>query len=92
MRLCEHLHAFSQGWLSKVLSRKGPSSHVLEPHVTHQGQDSSRHTRRARASQPLRRSTARKTSVCRGNGACSMLYITLISISHNHMASHIVTT
>jgi hypothetical protein len=70
-----------------------PEFHVLEPHVTHD-HDSPRHTRRACAWHPLRRLAVQKSSICRGNGACSMrmLYITLISISHNHMASHIVKT
>ena len=47
---------------------------------------------RVAACEPLRRSmptTVQKTSICRGDGARSII---LISISRNHMASHIVKT
>lgn len=98
MRLCKHLHAVWQGWPFKVLSGKARWPCLLrvpESHVTHD-QDSPRHTRLACAWQPVSLSgvsmstTVQNTSICRGDGACSMLYTILISVSHNHMASHIV--
>lgn len=85
MRLCEHLHAFWQGWLFRLLSREGPMVVSSSRSGTARHQDArciaphaSLHVRGILSGVGL----YKKTSICRGDvGACSMQYITLISLS-----------
>lgn len=94
MRLCEHLHVVYRGIeMYPLYSGKARSPclpHVPEPHVTHD-QDLLRHTRLVYGWHPLMSSVViKKLSVCRGDDACSTLYIGLIYLylSQFHGVTH----
>lgn len=91
MRLCEHPHALWQGWLFRLVSRKGPRFvRVLEPHVTHRPRFIAPHASCMRVASALAFDCTKDQYM---QGQWRVQRFTLIFtkyFSHNRMASLVV--